>query len=107
MTPSMFGRQFRNECVKVFSRKRTYVGFVAFLVADLLLVWFSKQPVALQGISSLMLNNGLRVEEYTGGLTTSAATLVLTVALVSGLYLALISGDLIAREIDEGTMRLV
>jgi ABC-2 type transport system permease protein len=107
MIPSMFGRQFRNECVKVFSRKRTYVGFVAFLIADVLLVWLSKQPIARHGISSLMLNNGLRVEEYSGGLTMSVAILVLTVALISGLYLALISGDLIAREIDQGTMRMV
>lgn len=107
MIPRMFGRQFRNECVKLFSRKRTYLGFVAFLVADVLLVWLAKQPIALHGFSSLMLNNGLSVEEYSGALTTAIATLVLTVALVSGLYLALISGDLIAREIDEGTMRMV
>lgn len=107
MIPPMFGRQFRNECVKLFSRKRTYLGFIAFLIADVLLVWLAKQPLARHGISSLMLNNGLRVEEYSGALTFAVATLVLTVALVSGLYLALISGDLIAREIDDGTMRMV
>src|SRR5215213_1193896 len=107
MIPPMFLRQLRNECVKLFTRKRTYLGFIAFLVADILIVWLSKQPFALRGINSLLLNNGLKVEEYTRGLSSSAATLVLTVALVSALYLALISGDLIAREIEDGTMRMV
>ncbi|MES2569410.1 MAG: ABC transporter permease [Verrucomicrobiota bacterium] len=107
MKAPLFLLQLRNECTKLFSRKRTYLGFAAFLLADVLLIWLSKQPLALRGIRSLMLNNGLRVEEYSGGLSLAAATLVLTVALLSGLYLALVSGDLIAREIEEGTMRMV
>lgn len=107
MNGTMFIFQLRNECLKLFSRRRTYLGFGVFLFVDLATLWLLQQPLPLDGIRSLLENNGFRLDDFTGGLTMAAFTLVFTVALVSGLYLALVSGDLIAREIDDGTMRMV
>lgn len=107
MNTPMFFVQLRNECVKLFSRKRTYLGFGAFLSIDLIIAWLLHQPIVLRGLRSLLVRNGLSVEDYSGGLSMATFTLVLTLALVSGLYLALVSGDLIAREIEDGTMRMV
>lgn len=107
MNAPMFAIQLRNECVKLFSRKRTYLGFGAFLLIDLIVAWLLNQPLLQRGIWSLLVRNGLKVEDYSGGLSMAVFTLVLTLALVSGLYLALVSGDLIAREIEDGTMRMV
>ena len=107
MNSPMFVRQLRNECVKLFSRKRTYLGFGAFLSIDLIILWLLNQPFPQRGVQSLLVRNGLPMEAYSGGLSLAGFTLVLTLALVSGLYLALVSGDLIAREIEEGTMRMV
>ncbi len=103
----LFFIQLRNECYKLFSRRRTFLGFAAFLFIDLLTLWLLKQPLPLEGIHSLLVKNGFPMEEYAGGLSMASFTLVFSVALVAGLYLALVSGDLIAREIDEGTMRMV
>lgn len=107
MSNPMFVRQFRNECFKLFSRKRTYLGFIIFGIINLLMLWLLKQPLPLKGIQSLLVNNGFRLEDFMGGLTLAAFTMVFTVPLVSGLYLALVSGDLIAREVEDGTLRLV
>jgi len=107
MKDSMFFSQLRNECFKLFSRKRTYLGFGIFLFIELLMLWLFKQTRTPKGLRGLLVNNGLRVEDFSGGLTMAVLTMVFTVALVSGLYLALVSGELIAREIKEGTMRMV
>jgi len=107
MKDTMFFIQLRNECSKLFSRKRTYLGFGVFVFLDLVSLWMLKQPRLLSEIQSLLKDNGFRTEDYTGGLTMAAFTMVFSVALVSVLYLALVSGDLIAREIEEGTMRMV
>ena len=107
MKDSMFFNQLRNECFKLFSRKRTYLGFSIFLLLNLVTFWLLKQPLPRHGIQTLLANNGFRLEDFNGGLTVASFTIVFTVALVSGLYLALVSGDLIAREIEEGTLRLV
>lgn len=107
MNGSMFFSQLRNECFKLFSRKRTYLGFGIFFVLNLVTFWLLKQPLPRHGVRSLLVNNGFRLEDFTGGLTMAAFTMVFTVALVSGLYLALVSGDLVAREIEDGTLRLV
>lgn len=107
MNDSMFLRQLRNECLKLFSRKRTYLGFSVFFFINVATLWLLKQPLPRHGIQSLLANNGFRWEDFSGGLTVAAFTMVFTVALVSGLYLALVSGDLIAREVEDGTLRLV
>ncbi len=107
MNDSMFFSQLRNECFKLFSRKRTYLGFSIFLLLNLVAFWLLKQPLPRHGVETLLANNGFRLEDFNGGLTVASFTMVFTVALVSGLYLALVSGDLIAREIEDGTLRLV
>src|SRR4051812_14141541 len=107
MRNPMFFRQVRNECFKLFSRKRTYLGFGIFLAINLLMLWLLKQPLPRKGLQSLLVNNGFRVEDFMGGLTVAAFTMAFTVPLISGLYLALVSGELVAREADDGTLRLV
>jgi ABC-2 type transport system permease protein len=107
MNDPMFLRQLRNECFKVFSRKRTYLGFGIFLALHLVTLWLLQQPLPRKGIHTLLVGNGFRLEDFAGGLTVAAFTMVFTVALVSGLYLALLSGDLVAREVEDGTMRMV
>ena len=103
----MFFRQLRNECFKLFSRKRTYLGFGIFLLINVLMLWLLKQPLPRKGLQSLLANNGFSLEDSMGGLTVAAFTMAFTVPLVSGLYLALVSGDLVAREVEDGTLRLV
>lgn len=107
MRNPMFFRQLRNECFKLFSRKRTYLGFGIFLGINLLMLWLLKQPLPRKGLQSLLVNNGFRLEDFMGGLTVAAFTMAFAVPLVSGLYLALVSGDLVAREVEDGTLRLV
>ena len=107
MRNTMFFRQLRNECFKLFSRKRTYLGFGIFLAINLLMLWLLKQPLPRKGLQSLLVNNGFRLEDFMGGLTVAAFTMAFTVPLVSCLYLALVSGDLVAREANDGTLRLV
>jgi ABC-2 type transport system permease protein len=49
----------------------------------------------------------LELTDYHGALSFASFTMVFSVGLVAALYLALVSGDLIAKEIEDGTIRMV
>ena len=107
MTLGLLTIQFRNELLKLFARKRTYLGFAVFFVTEMAILWLWHRPVLTKPIRSLLANNGLPFEDYYGGLSLASFTIVLTVGLVAGLYLSLVAGDLVAKEMEEGTMRMV
>lgn len=107
MSLDLFAIQLRNEMLKLFARKRTYLGFVIFLATELLILWLWQQPMLTKAIRSLLANNGLMLEDFYGGLSVATFSLVLLTEFVAALYLALVAGDLVAKEIEEGTIRMV
>lgn len=107
MSVALFAMQFRNELLKLFARKRTYLGFIVFLLTELVILWLWHRPVITKPLRSLLTNNGLPFDDYYGGLSLASFILVLTVGLVAGLYLSLVAGDLVAKEMEEGTIRMV
>lgn len=99
--------QLRNELWKLFGKKRTYIGFGAFLVAQnamLLAFHFSDWQ---QGTERLLEGNGYLAEEYISALTVAVVMLIPQIILLMPLYACLVGGDMIAKESEDGTLRMI
>ena len=102
----LFFHQLRGELWKLFARKRTYLGFVVFIAVEVLILVLFQMPRGQRGMRKLIESNGGLFEHYFSGLTLATLMLIITVFLLGGLFLALVGGDLVAKEIEDGTMRM-
>lgn len=103
----MFRRQLQHELLKLFARKRTHIGFGAFVALQVLILALLQLPRAKQAFDKLLLSNGYVPEDYYGGLTLAMVIIEFTIFLMGALYLALVGGDMVAKEIEDGTLRMV
>jgi len=99
--------QLRNELLKLFARKRTYIGFGAFVFVQVTILALLQLPKAKRAFHQLLANNGYLPEEYYSGLTLGLLIIVFTITLLGGLYIALVGGDVVAKEVEDGTMRMI
>ncbi len=80
--PNMFFLQLRNELWKLFGKKRTYIGFGAFLVAQnamLLAFHFSRWQ---RDTIRLLEGNGYLAQEYISALTVAMIMLIPQIVLL-------------------------
>ena len=103
----LFLTQLRFELLKMFSRKRTYIGFGAFLRMEALVLFIFNLPKPKASFRRLIEQNGYGFDEYYSGFTLAMLIVLWTTTLLGSLYLALVAGDLMAKEIEEGTMRML
>jgi len=104
----MFYYQFRNELWKLFGKKRTYIGFGMCLLAEaiiILLFRYTHGPrrnmvrhLELMGYSS---------DKFMTNLTMATAVLLPVAIVLLPLYAALVGGDLMAKEAEDGTLRMI
>jgi ABC-2 type transport system permease protein len=103
----MLHLHIRNELWKLFGKKRTYIGFGAFLLAQnlmLLLFHFTRWQHQLE---TLLAGNGYLAEAYVSALTVALVMLMPQILLLMPLYAALVGGDLMAKEAEDGTLRMI
>jgi len=103
----VFYHHLRNELWKLFGKKRTYIGFGAFVVvqnAILLLIRFTHVH---NDIARLLEGNGYLADEYVSALTVAVLMLMPQIILLMPLYAALVGGDLVAKEAEDGTLRMI
>jgi ABC-2 type transport system permease protein len=103
----MFYRHLRNELWKLFGKKRTYIGFGAFLLAQnamLLTFRFTRWQADLE---RMLAGNGYLAKEYVSALTVAVIMLIPQIVLLMPLYVALVGGDLVAKEVEDGTLRMI
>jgi ABC-2 type transport system permease protein len=103
----MFRLQLRNELLKLFARKRTYVGFGVFAVLQLALLTLWHLPPSQRAFRHLLESNGYAFEEYFSGLTLAFLTVAFTFMILGAIYLGLVGGDIVAKEVEDGTMRMI
>jgi ABC-2 type transport system permease protein len=103
----LFLTQLKFELLKLFSRKRTYIGFGAFLGMELLVLLMTNLRGPQMSFRRMIEQNGYGFDEYFSGYTLAMLIVLWTTTLLGSLYLALIAGDLMAKEIEEGTMRML
>jgi ABC-2 type transport system permease protein len=103
----VFYHHLRNELWKLFGKKRTYIGFGAFLLAQnamLLAFRFTRWQKDMEG---LLAGNGYMAEQYVSALTVALVMLIPQAILLMPLYAALVGGDLVAKEAEDGTLRMI
>jgi len=103
----MFGQHLHNELWKLFGKKRTYIGFGAFLLAQnamLLTFRFTHWQVQME---RMLEGNGYLAQEYLSALTVAVIMLIPQILLLMPLYTALVGGDLVAKEVEDGTLRMI
>ncbi len=103
----MFYLQLRNELWKLFGKKRTYIGFGAFLVAQTIVVLLFRYSRASHGMVQQLERNGYSAQEFISSLTVATVMLLPIAYVLLPLYVTLVGGDLVAKEAEDGTLRMI
>lgn len=102
-----FARQFGFELLKLFARPRTYLGFIFFLAIELFILLGTQLPINRHRMEHEMMLEGLDLSQYFGGLTVAFQMIAWTALTLGSIYLALVCGDIMSKEVEDGTMRMV
>jgi len=105
---NLFLLQLRNELWKLFGKKRTYIGFGMFLLAqNAMLLGFHFSHGWRRFYERALAGNGYLVEDYISALTVAIIMLIPQIVLLMPLYTGLVGGDLVAKEAEDGTLRMI
>lgn len=102
-----FLRQLRGELRKLFARRRTYLGYGVFLVMELIILFVFKLERSQRGMRELIERNGFGFDEYYSSLTVTYWVMGFSMFLLGSIYFALVAGDIVAKESEDGNLRLV
>ncbi len=103
----MFFLQLKSELAKLFGKKRTYIGFGVFLLAQNLMLIALHFSSWRKGTVRLLEGNGYLAAEFISALTVSLIMLLPQIILLLPLYVTLVGGDLVAKEAEDGTLRMI
>lgn len=103
----MFLGQLHSELWKLFGKKRTYIGFGAFLLAQNAMLIAFRFTNWQKGAERMLAGNGYLASEYISALTVSVIMLIPQILLLMPLYATLVGGDLVAKEAEDGTLRMI
>jgi ABC-2 type transport system permease protein len=106
---SVFARQLGYEIWKLFARQRTYFGFAAFLGIEILILELLHLPGSRHMFNHPLRQYGidLNLSHYMGGLTAAYLMVSQTVMVLGSIYIALVCGDIVSKEVEDGTMRMI
>lgn len=99
--------QLRGELWKLFGKKRTYIGFAIILLTQLIVTIVFKYTRGAAHMIRTLEANGYLAERFLSGLTVATVMLVPIAYVLLPLYVALIGGDLVAKEAEDGTLRMI
>lgn len=99
--------QLRNELVKLFGKPRTYIGFGALLLAQVVIVLMFRYTNASHSMIRQLETNGYEATQYITSLTIASVMLFPIAYILLPLYVTLIGGDLVAKEAEDGTLRMI
>ena len=102
-----FFRLLKWELFRMFARPRTYIGFAVFLVVEGLVLFLFTRPGVQRGMKSWIENVAGGFDTYFSGLTLGFILVGGTVFLLGAPFLSLVSGDIVAKESEDGNLRLI
>jgi len=103
----MLALQLRNELWKLFGKKRTYIGFAMFLLAQNAMLLAFRFTHWQSNVERMLEGNGYLASQYVSALTVAVILLIPQIILLMPLYATLVGGDLLAKEAEDGTLRMI
>jgi ABC-2 type transport system permease protein len=103
----LFLEQLRGELRKLSARPRTWMGYGAFLAMEALILFVYKLERSQSHMRGLIERNGLEFGTYYSSLTITFTIMLLSMFLLGSIYFALVAGDIVAKENEDGNLRLV
>jgi ABC-2 type transport system permease protein len=80
----LFFQQWRGELLKLFARRRTYIGFGAFVLLELLILWLIKVK-GLGPVQKAIVGSGENMDYYFSALTVSLIVVSMSVFFLGAL----------------------
>lgn len=102
-----FLRQLRGELAKLFGRPRTYIGYAVFLVMEAIILFVFELERSQRSMRELIERNGFGFDDYYSSLTVTYWVMGFSMFLLGSIYFALVAGDIVAKEAEDGNLRLV
>jgi ABC-2 type transport system permease protein len=103
----LFFSQLRGELLKLYARPRTWMGYGAFFLMEALILFVYRLERSQSHMRTLMERNGLEFSTYYSSLTITFTIMLLSMFLLGSIYFALVAGDIVAKENEDGNLRLV
>ncbi len=103
----LFLQQLRGELRKLFARPRTWMGYGAFIAMEAVILAVYKLPRSQKLMGGVLERNGLDFGTYYSSLTITFTIMLLSMFLLGSIYFALVAGDIVAKENEDGNLRMV
>lgn len=103
----MFFQQLRGELKKLFARPRTWMGYGAFLAMEVLILVVYKLEASQRQVRGIVERNGLEFNTYYSSLSITFTIMLLSMFLLGSIFFALVAGDIVAKENEDGNLRMV
>lgn len=103
----LFLEQLRGELRKLFARPRTWMGYGAFVFLEAAILVVYKLEGSRRLVEGFAERNGLEGGIYYSSLTITFMIMTLSMVLLGAIYFALVAGDIVAKETEDGNLRLI
>jgi ABC-2 type transport system permease protein len=103
----IFLAQLNGEMRKLFARPRTYIGYIAFLAMEILILVVYKLDRTQAYTRKQLQNNGLEFDTYYSSLSITFTIMLLSMFVLGSVFFALVAGDIVAKENEDGNLRLI
>lgn len=103
----LFLWQWQAELRKMLARKRTFLGFGAFILLEIVLFIVFQLDGVERFFERMISRQGEAFDSYFSALTLAYLVLRMAVFLLGGIYLTLVAGDVVAKESEDGNLRLL
>jgi ABC-2 type transport system permease protein len=102
-----FSRDLKWELHKLFARPRTPAGFALLLAFQAILLALLHHGGVREEVRSSIVRLGFTFQENFTGATVAALMVGNTMTVLGALQVALVAGEIVSREIEDGTMRML
>lgn len=100
--------QWRAEMWKMLARKRTYMGFSAFVILEFVLyLLLTRLNGGINLFKSIIQRGGESFQSYFSAMTVAVFIISLSIFFLGSIYLTLVGGDVVAKESEDGNLRLI
>lgn len=103
----LFLHQLGWELFRLFARRRTYIGFGVFFAVELLFYFLWTREKSEAHMEKFIEQVAGGFDEYFSALTLSFLVVAFTMMLLGVVFVALVAGDILAKETEDGNLRLI